>query len=133
MTDEVLPGRNNVAAVLKGEARLPVLVLICHMDTVVLGKGWTEDPLGAEVKKQRIYGRGASDMKAGLACALWVFRKTALQVEQNGMRLRQTFPGYTDTAVIAGTLHNRNCLSYGPGSLKLAHKPDEYVKVEDIQ
>ena len=37
------------------------------------------------------------------------------------------FTGYTDTAVIAGKTGNRNCMSYGPGSLALAHKPDEYV------
>lgn len=42
------------------------------------------------------------------------------------------FPGYTDTAVIAGALHNKNCMSYGPGSLELAHKPDESVPCEDI-
>ncbi len=42
------------------------------------------------------------------------------------------FPGYTDTAVIAGTLGNRNCMSYGPGDLELAHKPQEYVPVADI-
>ena len=37
------------------------------------------------------------------------------------------FTGYTDTAVIAGKTGNRNCMSYGPGSLALAHKPNEYV------
>ncbi|MDO4276397.1 MAG: M20 family metallopeptidase [Eubacteriales bacterium] len=42
------------------------------------------------------------------------------------------FPGYTDTAVIAGKLANHNCMSYGPGNLELAHKPDEYVDTEDI-
>lgn len=42
------------------------------------------------------------------------------------------FPGYTDTAVIAGTLSNHNCMSYGPGNLEMAHKPDEFVPVEDI-
>lgn len=42
------------------------------------------------------------------------------------------FPGYTDTAVIAGTLHNHNCMSYGPGNLECAHQPDEWVAVEDI-
>ena len=42
------------------------------------------------------------------------------------------FPGYTDTAVIAGTLGSHNCMSYGPGDLELAHKPDEYVPCEDI-
>lgn len=42
------------------------------------------------------------------------------------------FPGYTDSAVIAGQLDNRNCMSYGPGNLEVAHKPDEYVCVEDV-
>ncbi|MDO5348537.1 MAG: M20 family metallopeptidase [Lachnospiraceae bacterium] len=42
------------------------------------------------------------------------------------------FPGYTDTAVIAGILHNHNCMSYGPGSLAMAHKPDEYVDRDDV-
>lgn len=42
------------------------------------------------------------------------------------------FTGYTDTAVIAGTQGNSNCMSYGPGSLAQAHKPDEYVPLEDL-
>ena len=43
------------------------------------------------------------------------------------------FTGYTDTAVIAGKLDNHNCMSYGPGQLKFAHKPDEHVAVCDIE
>lgn len=42
------------------------------------------------------------------------------------------FTGYTDTAVIAGKLQNHNCMSYGPGNLELAHKPNEYVDLKDI-
>ena len=42
------------------------------------------------------------------------------------------FTGYTDTAVIAGKTGNRNCMSYGPGSLALAHKPNEHVPHADI-
>ena len=44
-----------------------------------------------------------------------------------------SFPGYTDTAVVAGMTGNRNCMSYGPGSLAQAHKPDEYVEISDIE
>lgn len=43
------------------------------------------------------------------------------------------FTGYTDTAVIAGTTGNHNCMSYGPGSLALAHKPNEYVPHADVR
>lgn len=42
------------------------------------------------------------------------------------------FTGYTDTAVNAGKTSNRNCMSYGPGSLALAHKSNEYVPRADI-
>ena len=43
-----------------------------------------------------------------------------------------SFSGYTDTAVIASELKSGETLSYGPGSLSLAHKPDEYVEINDI-
>ena len=43
------------------------------------------------------------------------------------------FTGYTDTAVIAGVTGNINCMSYGPGMLRLAHKPDEYVDIKDVK
>ena len=43
------------------------------------------------------------------------------------------FTGYTDTAVIAGKIGNHNCMSYGPGQLKFAHKPDEYVEIKDVE
>ena len=45
---------------------------------------------------------------------------------------KRQFTGYTDTAVIAGKLHNTECMSYGPGSLQYAHKPDEFVEIWDI-
>lgn len=43
------------------------------------------------------------------------------------------FTGYTDTAVISGKLNNINCMSYGPGALELAHKPNEIVPIEDLE
>ena len=43
------------------------------------------------------------------------------------------FPGYTDTAVTAGMTGNTNCMSYGPGNLAQAHKPDEYVEISEIE
>lgn len=43
------------------------------------------------------------------------------------------FTGYTDTAVIAARTGNRNCMSYGPGSLAQAHKPNEFVPLADLE
>ena len=41
-----------------------------HHDVVTVGHGWTTDPFGGEVKDGRIYGRGACDMKGGIATAI---------------------------------------------------------------
>lgn len=44
------------------------LVLSGHFDTVPLGElSWSEDPFSGLIKGDRIYGRGSSDMKGGLA------------------------------------------------------------------
>jgi succinyl-diaminopimelate desuccinylase len=41
-----------------------------HLDVVEVGHGWTTDPFGGEVKEGRVYGRGACDMKGGLAASV---------------------------------------------------------------
>lgn len=41
-----------------------------HTDVVEVGHGWTVDPFGGEVKPGRVYGRGACDMKGGLAASI---------------------------------------------------------------
>ena len=82
---EVLPGRFNIMAKVEGEEDAPALVYICHMDTVTTGEGWTVSAFGAEVIRGRIYGRGACDMKSGLACALSAFTSMALKA-RNGKK-----------------------------------------------
>lgn len=67
-------GRPNLVARLEGRGGARPLVLLAHLDTVPIGEGWTIDPLGGEVRDGRLYGRGAADMKAGLAVALLLLR-----------------------------------------------------------
>lgn len=41
-----------------------------HTDVVDVGSGWTFDPFGGEIADGNIYGRGACDMKGGLASSI---------------------------------------------------------------
>jgi succinyl-diaminopimelate desuccinylase len=41
-----------------------------HHDVVEVGHGWSRDPFGGELDGGRIYGRGACDMKGGLAASI---------------------------------------------------------------
>jgi acetylornithine deacetylase len=66
---DVQPGRPNVIARWT-VGRGPRLLLTGHLDTVPVGEGWSRDPFGAEVAGGRLYGRGACDMKGGLAAML---------------------------------------------------------------
>lgn len=41
-----------------------------HIDVVEAGQGWTVDPFEGVVRGGRVYGRGACDMKGGIAAAM---------------------------------------------------------------
>ena len=67
-TDEFLPRRINVVARLRGTGSQPALVFSAHMDTMPVGEApWTHPPFSGEILSGRLYGRGAADMKGGLA------------------------------------------------------------------
>ena len=89
LTSEVLPNRYNLMAEIEGEIKTPAMIFICHMDTVMLGEDWTKDPLGAEEIDGKIYGRGACDMKSGLACAISAFCEIAREVKE-GKKLKHS-------------------------------------------
>ena len=46
------------------------IILSGHTDVVPVSKGWSTDPFVAEIKEDKLYGRGSCDMKGFLACSL---------------------------------------------------------------
>lgn len=67
--DEVAPGRPNVVVSVGGD-EIPGVLFVGHSDVVPAGGGWTSDPFRAVVREGRIFGRGACDMKGGLAAVV---------------------------------------------------------------
>ncbi len=55
----------------------PVLQINGHYDVVPPGTGWTRDPFKPVVEDGRLYGRGAVDMKGGIAAAIIAMRAIA--------------------------------------------------------
>jgi len=72
----ILTPRQNVVATFAGTDAGPTLVLNGHIDTVSAGDEarWTYPPFAATLVGDRLYGRGAADMKGGLTAILGAVR-----------------------------------------------------------
>lgn len=62
--------RTNVVCRIEGTAPGPCIHFNSHIDVVAPGEGWSMDPFAAEIRDGKIYGRGACDMKGGLAASI---------------------------------------------------------------
>lgn len=65
---QVAPGRPNVIGVLEGAAAGPAVMFCGHIDTV--GVDGMTDPFTPRLEHGRLYGRGAQDMKGGVAAMI---------------------------------------------------------------
>jgi len=84
--------RWNVVARHEGAASGPCVHFNSHIDVVAVGNGWTFDPFGGELVNGKIYGRGACDMKGGLATSI-IAAETFIEA----------FPEYKGAIEISGT------------------------------
>ena len=78
---DYIPGRNlenryNVVARYQGVVNEDELMLMAHTDTVKTGdvSSWDLDPFSGEIRDGKIFGRGATDDKYGIATALFVMK-----------------------------------------------------------
>lgn len=85
--------RVNVIARREGLRSGPCVHFNGHIDVVEVGSGWTVPPFDGLVKDGRVWGRGACDMKGGLASAI-------IAVEA----LIDTYPDIPGTIEISGTV-----------------------------
>lgn len=116
--------RVNVIGRRRGGADRPAIHLNGHFDVVPAGAGWTLDPFGGVVRDGRIYGRGACDMKAGIAAAVYA----AEAIRRAGVDL----PG---TIEISGTVDEESGGFAGVAHLaqigRLTHRTVDYVIIPE--
>lgn len=82
-TRDVAPERPNLWADLAGGGG-PGLMFLGHSDVVPAGEGWCSDPFEPVVIDGRLYGRGSTDMKGGLAAVVTAMKA----LKDAGVRLR---------------------------------------------
>lgn len=73
---DVFPGDPDVVGVIRGSGGGRSLLFNGHVDVAEVGleSAWRHPPFSAAVTDGRLYGRGAADMKGGLAAALYAAR-----------------------------------------------------------
>ncbi|WP_372347138.1 M20 family metallopeptidase [Streptomyces sp. KL116D] len=100
---EVAPGRPNTVAVVEGGGGPgPTLMFEGHVDVVTEGDpgDWTVDPYGGEIRDGKLWGRGAADMKSGVAAMIHGVR---------ALQLAGPFPG----RIVVGVLCDEEGLMLG--------------------
>jgi acetylornithine deacetylase/succinyl-diaminopimelate desuccinylase-like protein len=104
--DPIAPGRDNVLVTLGDRAEGGVLLLSAHTDTVPVGNeaAWSAPPLAGLVRDRRVYGRGATDCKGGVAAMVMAaVALTRARVPLQGCVLVTCVVGETQGNL--GTLH----------------------------
>lgn len=107
---EPSPGRPNIVARVEGGSGPgKALAFEGHMDVVTegLADAWRFDPYGASIEGGRLYGRGAADMKAGVAAMMFAVR---------AVELAGPFPGEIFVCVLSdeeGSMSGAKALARG--------------------
>lgn len=84
--------RWNVVARREGASPGECVHFNSHIDVVEIGRNWTFDPFGGELKDGKIYGRGTCDMKGGLAASIIAAEAFV-----------DHYPGFSGAVEISGT------------------------------
>ena len=130
--EEVMPGRPNVIAILKGSQTGKTLLFEAHTDVVTEGdlEDWNYPPFEAIIKEGKIYGRGACDTKGNLAAMVYAVKAIidseldfkgsimlCIPVDEEGMMsgikhfIKQGWADKVNSAVICEPEENNICIA----------------------
>ncbi len=126
---EVAPGRANVLARYKSTEQAPTILLDAHQDTVPVD-GMTIPPFAASVSRGRVWGRGASDVKGGMAAMLHAFSRIVREQPANAPNIVLSCTCDEESTIIG---INDLIRYWQPGETRsrlLARKPDGAIVAE---
>ena len=128
----------NITARLSGKDKsLKPILFDCHLDTVGVNNSnlWQSDPYQAEIRDNKIYGRGAADMRGSLAALIYglsliksenivrdiILSGTVGEEIQEGMAFKNTLEKYQPSTVVIceATDCNLNIGQRGRAEIKL--------------
>lgn len=123
--DIVVDKYGNTIGCIKGSKPGPKILFDGHMDTVPVGNeaDWDYPPFAAEIHDDRIYGRGATDMKGALA---------SMAVAATAYR-DQTGGDFAGEIYVAGVVHEECFEGVAAREISARVKPDYVVIGEASQ
>lgn len=129
---EVAPGRPNVSCLARLGPRPGLVTFTGHLDTVLAAEGWSTDPLTPVERNGRLYGLGAVDMKAGLACAFEAFRRLVQNPSQHTALGAIGFAATVDEEAFGTGARALLQTPYGKSDLMLLTEPFHGSGPEDL-
>lgn len=111
----------NIVAKIKGSKSGKRLIFNGHLDTFPVGdrNSWTVDPFGAIQKDGKLYGRGSSDMKGGVASSIFAFLLLANYKEYWNGEIVLVLVGDEESGSVKGTEYVLNTVSEATGDVMI--------------
>jgi succinyl-diaminopimelate desuccinylase len=151
--------RATLIATLAGVSEKLPICFTGHLDTVPLGSTpWRRDAFAGETDGDKLFGRGTSDMKSGVAAiTLMALRVARLPYRKAGMTIIFTageettcegaahiarLPGvlgeagapyFTDCSILTPAYRNPPTVILGPGEPEMAHQTEEFCYLSKLQ
>lgn len=112
----------NIVARLRGHRPGRRLIFNGHLDTFPTGDAdqWESDPFTATQREGRLYGRGASDMKGGVACSIYALKILSAWREHWCGELVLTFAGDEETMGKLGTDYLLDHVAHASGDAMIS-------------
>ncbi|MEM0054281.1 MAG: M20 family metallopeptidase [Nitrososphaeria archaeon] len=109
---EVSRNRANVVGILRGREEKPALLFNGHLDVVPVGEKsvWKFDPFSGEIFDGKVWGRGATDMKSGIAAMSVAAGLLASKYKLNGDLYITAFAGEETDSIGAKHYVDHNSL-----------------------